>query len=119
MIPVKIQVLFVFCYFVKLAVKQGDPRLVIRTARKIIIAQAALNEHRFRVEHLALDELHIFHQRIIELLIEFALELFCDSADMILADAGLSSADYGEEKPHLSAELCGKLAKRAWRLYEH
>lgn len=42
---------------------------------------------------------------------DFALELFCDSADMILADAGLSSADYGEEKPHLSAELCGKLAK--------
>lgn len=42
---------------------------------------------------------------------DFALELFCDSADMILADAGLSSADYGEEKPHLSAALCGKLAK--------
>lgn len=42
---------------------------------------------------------------------DFALELFCDSADMLLADAGLSREDYAEEKPHLSAALCGKLAK--------
>lgn len=42
---------------------------------------------------------------------DFALELFCDSADMLLADAGLSSVDYAEDKPHLSAALCGKLAR--------
>ncbi len=42
---------------------------------------------------------------------DFALELFCDSADLLLADAGLSTADYSEAKPHLSAALCGKLAK--------
>lgn len=42
---------------------------------------------------------------------DFALELFCDCADMLLADAGLSTEDYGENKPHLSAALCGKLAK--------
>jgi ribonuclease BN (tRNA processing enzyme) len=42
---------------------------------------------------------------------DFALELFCDSADFLLADAGLSSADHTESSPHLSAALCGKLAK--------
>lgn len=42
---------------------------------------------------------------------DFALELFCDSADVLLADAGLSSADHKESSPHLSAALCGKLAK--------
>lgn len=41
---------------------------------------------------------------------DFALELFCDSADFLLADAGLSSADHSESSPHLSAALCGKLA---------
>lgn len=42
---------------------------------------------------------------------DFALELFCDGADMILADSGLSSEDYTEQAPHLSAALCGQLAK--------
>lgn len=42
---------------------------------------------------------------------DFALELFCDQADLILADAGLSSADYTDASPHLSAALCGKLAR--------
>lgn len=42
---------------------------------------------------------------------DFALELFCDSADLLLADAGLSAADHTESSPHLSAALCGKLAK--------
>lgn len=44
---------------------------------------------------------------------DYALELFCDSADLLLADAGLSSADYSESAPHLSAALCGKLAREA------
>ena len=42
---------------------------------------------------------------------DYALELFCDSADLLLADAGLSAADHSERSPHLSAELCGKLAR--------
>ena len=42
---------------------------------------------------------------------DFALELFCDSVDLLLADAGLSTEDYKETAPHLSAALCGKLAK--------
>lgn len=42
---------------------------------------------------------------------DFALELFCDSADFLLADAGLSAADHSENAPHLSAALCGKLAR--------
>lgn len=42
---------------------------------------------------------------------DFALELFCDGADLLLADAGLSAADHTENSPHLSAALCGKLAK--------
>lgn len=42
---------------------------------------------------------------------DFALELFCDSADLLLADAGLSAADHKETSPHLSAALCGKLAR--------
>lgn len=42
---------------------------------------------------------------------DFALELFCDNADLILADAGLSSADHTDAAPHLSAALCGKMAK--------
>lgn len=44
---------------------------------------------------------------------DYALELFCDSADLLLADAGLSSADHTEAAPHLSAELCGRLAHDA------
>ena len=44
---------------------------------------------------------------------DFALELFCDGADLLLADAGLSSEDHTDAAPHLSAALCGKLAKDA------
>ncbi len=42
---------------------------------------------------------------------ETALELFADGADLLLADAGLCNADYHENAPHLSAELCGTLAR--------
>lgn len=42
---------------------------------------------------------------------DFALELFCDNTDLLLADAGLSSEDHSENAPHLSAALCGKLAR--------
>ena len=42
---------------------------------------------------------------------ETALELFADGADLLLADAGLSNADYRENAPHLSAALCGQLAQ--------
>lgn len=41
---------------------------------------------------------------------EPVLELFADGTDLLLADAGLSDADYRENAPHLSARLCGKLA---------
>lgn len=44
---------------------------------------------------------------------DFALELFCDGADLLLADAGLSRTDYSDAAPHLSAALCGKLASDA------
>ena len=40
-----------------------------------------------------------------------ALEFFCDGADLLLADAGLSEADWKETAPHLSAKKCGQLAK--------
>ena len=39
------------------------------------------------------------------------LELFCDGADMLLADAGLTAAQWSATAPHLSARLCGELAK--------
>ena len=39
------------------------------------------------------------------------LELFCEDADLLLADAGLSEADWKPTAPHFSAALCGKLAK--------
>lgn len=42
-----------------------------------------------------------------------ALELFCNGCDLLLADAGLSSADWARQKPHLSAEKCGALARDA------
>lgn len=42
-----------------------------------------------------------------------ALELFADGADLLLADAGLSAADWAPRAPHLSAELCGRLARSA------
>lgn len=42
-----------------------------------------------------------------------ALELFADGCDLLLADAGLPSADWNERKPHLSAALCGQIARDA------
>ena len=42
-----------------------------------------------------------------------ALELFADRCDLLLADAGLSRADWDEKKPHLSAALCGETARDA------
>lgn len=39
------------------------------------------------------------------------LELFCDGADMLLADAGLTSEQWSATAPHLSAALCGSIAK--------
>ena len=42
---------------------------------------------------------------------DFALELFCDNADLLLADAGLPKEKHTESSPHLSAALCGKLAR--------
>lgn len=39
------------------------------------------------------------------------MELFCEKADLLLADAGLSQADWRPTAPHYSAALCGKLAK--------
>lgn len=41
------------------------------------------------------------------------LELFADGADMLLADAGLTTAQWTETAPHLSARLCGEVAKNA------
>ena len=41
------------------------------------------------------------------------LELFCEGADLLLADAGLSTEDWKPTAPHYSAALCGKLAKDA------
>ena len=42
-----------------------------------------------------------------------ALELFADGCDLLLADAGLSSADWTPRAPHLSAAMCGQLARAA------
>lgn len=39
------------------------------------------------------------------------VELFCEGADLLLADAGLSSDDWRPTAPHYSAALCGELAK--------
>ena len=41
------------------------------------------------------------------------LELFCDGADMLLADAGLSGSQWNENAPHLSARHCGMIAGNA------
>ena len=41
------------------------------------------------------------------------VELFCDGADLLLADAGLSADDWKPAAPHYSAALCGQLAKSA------
>ena len=39
------------------------------------------------------------------------IELFADGADMLLADAGLTTAQWSETSPHLSARHCGEIAK--------
>ena len=41
------------------------------------------------------------------------LAAFADSADLLLADAGLSEADWNPNAPHLSAMRCGTLARDA------
>ena len=41
------------------------------------------------------------------------LDAFLRGADVLLADAGLSAADWRMEAPHLSAERCARLAERA------
>ena len=41
------------------------------------------------------------------------VELFCEGASLLLADCGLSSADYRPAAPHYSARLCGELARSA------
>ena len=41
------------------------------------------------------------------------VEFFCEGADLLLADAGLSAEDWKPTAPHYSAALCGKLAKDA------
>ena len=41
-----------------------------------------------------------------------ALDSFAQGADLLLADAGLSAADWHMEAPHLSAERCARLAER-------
>lgn len=41
------------------------------------------------------------------------VELFCEGADLLLADCGLSKADHRFTSPHYSAELCGMLAQSA------
>ena len=38
------------------------------------------------------------------------MELFCEGADLLLADCGLSNADHRFTAPHYSAGLCGQLA---------
>ena len=40
------------------------------------------------------------------------LDSFARGADVLLADAGLSAADWRMEAPHLSAERCARLAER-------
>ena len=39
------------------------------------------------------------------------VELFCEGADLLLADCGLSSADHKFTAPHYSARHCGELAR--------
>ncbi len=42
-----------------------------------------------------------------------ALTLFADSADLLLADAGLMSCDWSPKKPHMTARMCANVAKEA------
>lgn len=44
---------------------------------------------------------------------DLLMELFCEGADLLLADAGLSAADHSFTAPHYSAGLCGQLACNA------
>ncbi|MBR6767512.1 MAG: MBL fold metallo-hydrolase [Clostridia bacterium] len=44
---------------------------------------------------------------------DLLMEFFCDGADLLLADAGLSKDDHSFTAPHYSAELCGQLARNA------
>lgn len=46
------------------------------------------------------------------------VELFCEGADLLLADCGLSTADHRFTAPHYSARMCGELGRntRAKRL---
>lgn len=44
---------------------------------------------------------------------DMLVELFCEGADLLLADCGLSDADYKFTAPHYSAGLCGQLARNA------
>ena len=41
------------------------------------------------------------------------VELFCEGADLLLADCGFLEQDHRFTAPHLSARLCGQLAKNA------
>ena len=41
------------------------------------------------------------------------VEQFCEGADVLLADCGLSASDYSPTAPHYSAGLCGQLALNA------
>jgi len=41
------------------------------------------------------------------------VELFCEGADLLLADCGFMHADHRFTAPHLSAKLCGQLATSA------
>ena len=41
------------------------------------------------------------------------VELLADGADLLLADAGLTHTQWSEKAPHLSAKLCGELARSA------
>ena len=41
------------------------------------------------------------------------VELFCEGADLLLADCAFAKQDHRFTAPHLSAQLCGQLAKSA------
>lgn len=41
------------------------------------------------------------------------VELFCEGASLLLADCGFMAKDHKFTAPHMSAELCGQLAKNA------
>ena len=43
---------------------------------------------------------------------DLLVEMFCEGADLLLADAGLNEADWKPIAPHYSAALCGRLARK-------